>query len=123
MFRLWWMKIKILYKDRWSFWLTNTAILFTLATWVLFFVTKIAYSPIASLHYNIYSGIDLLGNWLWLIYLPVILLVLSVINFLIAALIFTKKPVFSHLILAYNLCSNLMFLTYFYYILNNNLNA
>jgi hypothetical protein len=123
MFRLWWMKIKVLYKDRWSFWLTNVAILFTLATWVLFFMTRIVQSPIASLHYNIYSGIDLLGDWLWLVYLPLVMLILSVINFLIATVIFTKKPVFSHFILAYNLCSNAMFFTYFYYILNYNLNA
>lgn len=123
MFRLWWMKVKVLYKDRWSFWLTNVAILFALASWVLFFMTKIIHSPIASLHYNIYSGIDLLGDWVWLVYLPTIMLILGIVNFLIAAFIFTKKRIFSHFILVYNLCANIIFFTYFYYILNYNLNA
>lgn len=122
MFRLLWMKIKVIYKDRWSFWLTNASIFFVLATWFLFFTTKIAHSPIASLHYNIYSGIDLLGDWLWLVYFPIILVLLSIINFIIASNIFTKKPAMSHFILAYILCSNVMFFTYFYYILNYNLN-
>ncbi len=123
MFRLLWMKIKVIYKDRWSFWLTNAAVLFLLGIWALFFYTKIAHSPIASLHYNIYAGIDLLGDWLWLLYLPLILLFLNIVNFIIATVIFTKKPVFSHLILTYILCANLMFFTYYYYILNYNLNA
>ncbi len=123
MFRLLWMKIKVVYKDRWSFWLTNASILFVVLLWVLYFTSKIALSPIASLHYNIYSGIDLLGDWRWLVYLPTIMPILSIINFIIAALIFTKRPVFSHLILTYILCSNIMFFTYFFYILKYNLNA
>ncbi len=123
MFRLLWMKIKVIYRDRWSFWLINSSVFFLLAIWALFFYAKIAHSPIASLHYNIYSGIDLLGDWLWLIYLPAILVLLSIVNFIIATVIFTKRPAFSHLILAYILCSHVMFLTYYYYILNYNLNA
>jgi hypothetical protein len=123
MFRLLWMKIKVIYKDHWSFWLTNSSILFVLATWFFYFFTKINPSPIASLHYNIYSGIDLLGDWHWLVYLPLILLFLSLANFIIATVVFTKRPAFSHFILAYILCSNAMFFTYYFYILNYNLNA
>lgn len=123
MFRLLWMKIKVIYKDHWSFWLTNISLLFVLATWFFYFYTKIAPSPIASLHYNIYSGIDFLGDWRWLIYLPLIMLLLSIINFILAALIFTKKPIFSHLILTYILLSNAMFFIYYFYILNYNTNA
>lgn len=123
MFRLLWMKIKVISKDRWSFVLLSASVLFILATWFFYFYSRIIQSPIASLHYNIYSGIDLLGNWLWLLYLPIIILVFSIINFIIATIIFTKKPMFSHLILAYMLCSNAMFFIYYFYILNYNLHA
>lgn len=123
MLRKLWMKIKVVYKDRWSFWLTNFTIPFLILPLVLFFFREIVRSPIASLHYNIYSGIDLLGDWRWLIYLPVIVIFLSLVNFVIAVQVFTKKSVYSHFILIWTLAMNIMFVVYYFYILNYNLNA
>lgn len=123
MFAKLWMKIKVIYKDRWSFWLSNFSLFFLLISFVLFFSREIVRSPIASLHYNIYAGIDFLGDWRWLLYLPILMLFLSIINFIIAAQVFTKKAVYSHFILTLTLSMNLMFFVYYFYILNYNLNA
>ncbi|MBT4516899.1 MAG: hypothetical protein HOC78_03305 [Candidatus Komeilibacteria bacterium] len=112
---------RVLYKDKLAFWLTNVSFLFILATWALFFVKKIKHDPLAVLHFNIYAGIDTLGPWHWLYTWPAIVLVISVIDFVLAVLLWTRVRVMSYFLLATIMIINIFMFLFLYNILNYNL--
>ncbi|MFA5126560.1 MAG: hypothetical protein WC465_00985 [Patescibacteria group bacterium] len=120
-----WIKIKVVYKDKWSAWLINLSLLITLMVWVLFFIRlkDLAFTNLAALHYNIYSGIDLLGSWHWLWGIPLAVLFLSIVNFIVSVVLFAKRSVLSYWLLATIFLSQMMMLIYLYNILNYNLHA
>jgi len=112
---------RVLYKDKLAFWLSNFSFLFILATWVLFLVKRIKHDPLSVLHYNIYAGIDILGNWSWLYIMPALVLLVSVIDFLLAVLLWTKVRVMSYFLLATIMLINIFMFLFLYNILNYNL--
>lgn len=61
----------------------------------LFWQTK-DFSGHIALHYNIYFGIDLLGPWFNLFYLPIIGLVIFLINLTIGALSFEREKMLGY---------------------------
>ena len=114
-------KFKVFYKDRLNFWLINITMLLVVASWLVFLFKPLKASPLAILHYNIYFDFDVVGNWVWLILIPVIVLVLSLINTYLAAYLWTKKAIWSHFLLTLNFLLNFMIFIYLFNILNYNL--
>ena len=114
-------KVKVFYRDKLVLGLLVPAVLFLLATWALFLFKKFAQSPIAVLHFNIYAGIDILGNWYWLYIIPGLVLVISIIDIILASLLWTKQRAWSYLLLVAILIVNAMIFFYLYNILNYNL--
>ncbi|MFA6307599.1 MAG: hypothetical protein WCS88_02805 [Patescibacteria group bacterium] len=112
---------KVLYKDKLAFWLINFSFLSILATWFLFFIKRIKYDPLAVLHYNIYSGIDILGAWYILFIIPVLVLIVSFLDFFLAVLLWTKVRVMSYFLLLTILLINVFMFLFLYNILNYNL--
>ncbi|MCD4760373.1 hypothetical protein K8R42_00560 [bacterium] len=112
--------VKVLYKDKLAFWLLNLSVLAIIATWSLIIYQKIQPDPLAVLHYNIYSGIDVIGHSKWLYIIPAVFLGLSIINFFLAILIWTKQRIFSYFLLITILLSNIFIFLYLYNILNYN---
>ncbi len=113
---------KVFYRDRLAFWLTNISILFILANWAIFLFYKFEAHPhFTVLHYNIYDGIDILGNYKWLYRVPVISLAISVLDFILAVLLYTSKRVWAYFLLTTILLLNTLIFLYTYYIINSNL--
>jgi hypothetical protein len=112
---------KVFYKDRLNFWLLNLTALLLVASWVLFLFKPIVHSPLAILHYNVYFGFDVVGNWIWLILVPSIVLLASLINLLLAVCLWTKESVLSYFLLTLNFLLNFMVFIYLFNILNYNL--
>ncbi|PIR06435.1 MAG: hypothetical protein COV55_04075 [Candidatus Komeilibacteria bacterium CG11_big_fil_rev_8_21_14_0_20_36_20] len=112
--------VKIFYKDRLAFWLVNFSVLFILATGSLFLFKKIIQSPLAVLHYNIYAGIDMIGQWQWLYLIPGIVLVVSILNFILATWLWTKQRIWSYFLLTTILLINLSIFIFLYNILDYN---
>lgn len=112
---------RVLYKDKLAFWLINVSFLFILGNWSLFFIKRIKLDPLAVLHYNIYAGIDTLGSWYWLYAIPLIVLVVSIIDFLLATLLWTKVRVMSYFLLTTIMIINIFTFLFLYNILNYNL--
>ncbi|RJP61761.1 MAG: hypothetical protein C4543_02980 [Ignavibacteriales bacterium] len=112
---------KVLYKDKLAFWLTNFSVLVILATWIVFLFKRIKYDPLAVLHYNIYAGIDALGPWYWLFLIPGIALVVSLLDFFLAVMLWTKVRVMSYFLLTTILVINIFIFLFIYNILNYNL--
>jgi hypothetical protein len=112
---------KVFYKDRLNFWLLNITALLIVAGWVLFLFKPIAHSPLAILHYNVYFGFDVVGNWIWLILTPALALLFSLINVLLAVYLWTKQTVWSHFLLTLTFLVNFMVFIYLFNILNYNL--
>ena len=113
--------IKVLYKDKLAAWLINISILAILATWILFLFKRIVQSPIAVLHFNIYSGIDVVGMWYWLFIIPGIVLVISFLDFLLAIFFWTKQRIWSYFLLTIILIANIITFLFLFNILNYNL--
>lgn len=112
---------KVLYKDKLAFWLINVSFVSILATWVLFIVKNIKHDSLAVLHYNIYAGIDTLGSWHWLYTIPLIILVISIIDFLLVILLWTKVRVMSYFLLTAIMIINIFVFLFLNNILNYNL--
>ena len=112
---------KVLYKDKLAFWLTNVSFLFILATWASFLIKRIKLDPLAVLHYNIYAGIDTLGSWHWLYIMPALVLAVSIIDFILAVILWTKVRVMSYFLLATIMIINIFMFLFLYNILNYNL--
>lgn len=111
---------KVLYKDKLAFWLLNFGILFILSNWVLFLFKKIVPGPLAVLHVNIYSGIDIIGDSKWLFIIPAIFLLVSIIDVWLAIYLWTKNRLFSYLLLMVVLIINLILFLYLFNILDYN---
>ncbi|MBU1203197.1 hypothetical protein KKH39_04125 [Patescibacteria group bacterium] len=108
---------KVLYKDKLAFWLINVSILSILANWSLFLFRKVARDQLSVLHYNVYSGIDILGYWYWLYIIPGIFLVLALINIFLAVFLWTRFRILSYfLIFTIFICHSFLFF-YLYNIL------
>lgn len=116
-------KILELYKDRWSAWLINIWLAAAVASAFLFWGKDLAKTDLAALHYNIYSGINLLGPWQWLWILPIVLFILAYINLIIAGQIIHKYRVWVYWLLLANLVNQLIMFIYLYNILNFNRHA
>lgn len=111
---------RVLYKDKLAFWLLNFIFLFILATWLLFLFKKVTPDPLAVLHVNIYSGIDVIGNSNWLYIIPAMFFVLSILDICLAIYLWTKNRLFSYLLLITLLFINLVLFLYLFNILNYN---
>lgn len=113
---------KVFYRDRLAFWLTNISIIFILANWAIFLYYKIDSDPnLTVLHYNIYDGIDVLGNYKWIYRIPLIALFISIIDFVLAILLWTTQRTWSYFLLTTILLLNTLVFLYTYTIINYNL--
>lgn len=113
-------KIKVFYKDKLASWLINFSALFFAATWTFLLFSKIKKDPLAVLHYNIYAGLDVLGDFKWLYFIPLIVLIISLLDILLASLIFSKNRLSSYFLLTAVLFINAVILFYINYILKLN---
>ncbi|MFA6322317.1 MAG: hypothetical protein WCX71_02455 [Candidatus Buchananbacteria bacterium] len=52
------------------------------------------------LHYNIYYGIDLYGNWYEILYLPAVGLLFLSINFILALYLYSREKILSYFLAA-----------------------
>ena len=111
---------KVLYKDKLAFWLTNFSLLFILFSWSVFLFKRVKPDPLAVIHVNIYSGIDVIANHTWLFIIPAIFLGVSFFNFLLAIVLWVKNRLSSYLLLGAVLFLNIVLFLYLFTILNYN---
>lgn len=116
-------KISELHKDRWSAWLIYIWLVSVVASGFLFWKKDLARTDLAALHYNIYSGINLLGPWQWLWGLPAVLFIVALINLMIASQLVHKYRTWVYWFLLANLLNQLIMFIYLYNILNFNRHA
>ncbi len=68
-----------------------------LICWIyLFLKIKPQENPIY-LHYNIYSGVDLIGVWYWIFYLPTFGFLILLANFVISKFLYSRIIILSYL--------------------------
>ncbi len=84
------------FKDRIIKWCLASSLLLNFLLWLLFyFRIPIQVEPIV-LRYNIYVGINLIGSWFAIFYLPLVGLGIIILNFLLAGLIYKKDRLPAH---------------------------
>lgn len=67
-----------------ALWLIILATIITLAHWLLLIITINTKAPTVVLHYNIYFGIDRLGNWRQAFNLPLISTIILLVDWMAA---------------------------------------
>jgi len=115
------LTLKVLYKDRLAAWIINIAALFVLGTWIWLLSHAVERNSLTVLHYNIYSGIDVLGAWYWIYLLPGMVLALSILNYWLAMFFWKNFPTFSYFFLSTTLLINVLVFIYVFNILGYNL--
>lgn len=85
-------------KDKiiWIFGLLSLAL--NLFLWLLFYIKIPRAEEIIPLHYNIYFGIDRVGEWFEIFIYPFTAFVIFLINFFLSYLIYKKEKFLSHLL-------------------------
>jgi hypothetical protein len=97
--------VLIFWRDLLIRYLTIAAVLLQIGLWLLIFIKIL---PIAnesdffSLHYNIYFGIDLIGNWYRIFIVPIVGLVFLIINILLIISLYKREKFLSYFLAASN---------------------
>lgn len=113
---------KVFYRDRLAFWLTNISIVLILVNWIIFLFYKLDFDPhLTILHYNIYDGIDVIGEYKWIFIIPAITSFFSILDFVLAVLLWTSQRTWSYFLLTTILLLNTLVFLYTYNIINYNL--
>lgn len=99
------------FKNKIVLWAISLNLLVNLANWIALwrFLRPVDYSII--LHYNVYFGVDLTGNWKNAFILPFVGLVIFLINLVLAYYFFSKlERIASHILLIASLMAQLSLL-------------
>lgn len=97
-------------KNKYIFLISLFGFLLNLLTWIiLIWKIKPSVEPIP-LHYNIYLGIDLIGNWKLVYILPGSGLIIYFINFIISYIIYKRLKLISYFLISIILVVELIFL-------------
>lgn len=102
--------LKKLFPDKLSLIFFVIALILNILIWlVIFWQIKPRSEPIF-LHYNIYFGIDAIGDYWKLYYLPISGSVILLINTLISAFIYRREKIISHFLLITNIIAQIVLL-------------
>ncbi|PIY97283.1 MAG: hypothetical protein COY66_00090 [Candidatus Kerfeldbacteria bacterium CG_4_10_14_0_8_um_filter_42_10] len=77
------------------------SIFLNIGIWGLIYFFIIPNSEPVSLHYNIYFGIDLIGEWYKVYFISLSGLIIILVNYLVSAIIYSEKKVLSYLIIGF----------------------
>jgi hypothetical protein len=79
------------FKNRIVHWLLALIIIANLINWAVFriFIKPVDFPII--LHYNVYFGVDMLGDWKWVFFLPIVGLFLFFTNVFLSIIFYRKK--------------------------------
>ncbi|MBU0612782.1 hypothetical protein KKB10_02075 [Patescibacteria group bacterium] len=83
------------------------SLLLNLGMWVILYIfIKPSPEPIY-LHYNIYFGIDLIGEWYKIYLIPLTGLIVILVNYLAGVIMYSSKRVLSYLVVIFAIPVNL----------------
>lgn len=109
-------KIKLFFKrdyfqNRIVLWLLVISLLGNIVNWVIFGIFIRPNDSNIILHYNVYFGVDVMGQWKLVFLLPAIGLALFLINLVLSIHFYTRKErIASHLLLMASLMAQLSLL-------------
>ncbi|MDP2683984.1 MAG: hypothetical protein Q8P20_02900 [bacterium] len=113
---------KRFFNNKYSLTLLIIALLINLASWLYIFLYIKPQSEPIFLHYNIYYGVDLIGNWYQIyLYIPFIALVVYFINAFISYILYRRDIKLTFLIQGINIFLQISILASTYLIVKQNL--
>ena len=90
--------INLYFKDRFIRLNTIFSISANIGLWLLLFWQVRNFSDLIFLHYNIYFGIDLIGDWRQIFLRPVLAAIFLTINLGVGLLVYDKEKILSYFI-------------------------
>ncbi len=87
--------LKVFIKDPWVYLPLTVSIVAEFFMWIYIFAKLGFKSDILFLHYNVIFGIDLVGEWWRILFLPLVGLLILVINYLAAIYCYNKDKIVS----------------------------
>ncbi|MBU4332127.1 hypothetical protein KKD19_01270 [Patescibacteria group bacterium] len=106
------------FKNKLIVWLGIFALLFNILIWIFIIWRLSAGEELIPLHYNIYFGVDLIGQKNWLFELPLIGLFILAINFLLARVVYNEEKIVSYILSIASLIAQLVLLVAVSLVLN-----
>jgi len=88
------------FRNKIVLWLASGSLIINITEWIILkiFVRPVDFPII--MHYNVYFGVDLLGNWKQVFVLPLVGVILFIINFILAIHFYNlKERIASYLLL------------------------
>ena len=100
------------------------AILLNFSIWSLIafkFIPLVEVGQPIPLHYNIYFGIDFIGDWYKLLFIPLLGIFFIITNFILSDIVYLRDKVISYFLLGANVFTQLILLIGTYMIILINL--
>lgn len=94
------IKLREFLKNKIIFWLSIFAFIVNAANWLVLMIFIQPVDLPLILHYNVYFGVDIMGNWREVFFSPAIGIVLFIINFLLAFYFYkSRERIISYLLM------------------------
>ncbi|MDD2757774.1 MAG: hypothetical protein PHD72_00150 [Patescibacteria group bacterium] len=113
--------LKVFFKDLWMMVPLAVAALAEVFMWAYVFISIRPSGEQFFLHYNIIFGVDLVGEWWKILYLPLGGLLIILVNFTLAVLLYNTDRVLARLLAAFAGVFELFLVWAVYLIVNINL--
>lgn len=95
-------------KNRSIFWLNFLSIAINFIVWIFIIRRLLSQEELIPLHYNVYFGVDFIGQKKWLLNLPLIGLFILLVNFFLSWLIYKREKLVSYILAASGLVTQLI---------------
>lgn len=79
------------------------SLLSNIAIWLLLYIFIKQSNETTLLHYNIYFGVDLIGNWYNVYLIPLSGIVIILVNYILGAIMYLKKSVIFYLAIGFTM--------------------
>jgi len=113
---------KSFFKNKISLTLSISALIINILSWLYIFINIRPQDEPIFLHYNIYYGVDLIGDWYQIyFYLPLIAIIIFFINIFISYILYKRDEKLTYLIQGLNIFLQLSVLISTYLIVQQNL--
>ncbi|MBI5038081.1 MAG: hypothetical protein HZC01_05265 [Candidatus Kerfeldbacteria bacterium] len=107
-------------RDRVSVLLIAAGLAFNVGQWIYLALVVSPYEEVMYLHYNIYFGVDLVGQWYRIFLMPAIGTGIMILNIIFARQLHKKSFILSRLQLSFSLACQVLLVVASYLIMRQN---
>jgi len=93
------LRKEFFWRDKYNIFFLILAVLINLSSWIYLYIKIKPQTEPIYLHYNIYFGVDLIGQWYQIFFFPLTGLLVCLINTIISYIIYKREKIVSYIII------------------------